>query len=374
MRNLWSFFAGIYRKARDRFSVGRISMKLHSIYLFRVAGISGLPDELANWTVWESGSRSATLTTNIDKYAEIVDSKNAIASALLTGLFRPEASSASEVIGSAISAARAARKQNYPGGAFLVFKAEEDSPEPDLATSRNFEDFVVAFDAIDRRSLERRHEQDLKTCLAAVALLLDDQVDHAIIQIGQASYLSAGKGSKPIFTFTSEALALRMSQARVIRRERLEESSTLVGLLKADRAVNKIINLYLQSVGESDDFRAFFSGWNALEMFVNRLFSELYGPLWLKELRAKMPASAAPYFDIVEQVMSGKHRLVDKFAVIATSVSAETALVDTAELKSLKRIRDDIIHGSGLQATFPAERAQRLLRRYLELHLKREIT
>ena len=85
-----------------------------------------------------------------------------------------------------------------------------------------------------------------------------------------------------------------------------------------------------------------------------------------------MPSSAAQYFTRVQSMMSDKHRLIDKFVVIAALLSPTTALADTKELASLKEVRDSIIHGLAGPIPFPAERAQRLLRRYLELHLKRE--
>ena len=347
-------------------------MKLHTTYLFRVAGISSLPDGETDWPVWASEGRSAILTTDIDKHAEIFDRRNAIAEGLLTALFRPDDRPVAERIATKMEAARADRAQKYSGGTFLIFEAEEEAPDPDLKTSRELEDFIVAFDAVDRKPLEERHQQDLQNCVAAVGLLMDDQADHAIIPIGRASYLSAGEGSKPIFSFTAEAGSLKASLSKAIAKDRLQEATSLVNLLREDAKVGKIVDLYLQSIGQKkDDFRAFLSGWTAMEIFVHSSFKQLYGPMWFKDIQAKMPPSAAPYFDRVQTVMSDKHRLLDKFVVIATSLSPATAEADVKELASLKDVRDGIIHGSAGPNEFPAERAQRLVRRYLELHLKR---
>lgn len=63
---------------------------------------------------------------------------------------------------------------------------------------------------------------------------------------------------------------------------------------------------------------------------------------------------------------------MDKFVVIAATLSPATADADTTELASLKAVRDGIVHELAGQETFPAERAQRLLRKYLELHLTRD--
>lgn len=348
-------------------------MKLHSTYLFRVPAISGLPEGDIEWPVWVDNGRSAILTTEVDKFAAVVDRRNAIAKGLLTAMFRADAGSVAEQIAAELEAARAQRAQKYPGGTFLVFKAEEDAPEPDLRTSREGEEFVVAFDAVDRKVLEERHREDLQNCVTAVGLLMDDEADHSIIAIGQASYLSEGEGSKPIFSFTLEAGSARLSVARTIPEDRLAEATSLVNLLKKEANVRKIVDLYLQSIGQKDDdFRAFLSGWTAMEIFVHSLFKQVYGPRWFMDLQQKMPSSAATYFERVQAVMSDKHRLIDKFVVIATTLSFATAEADTAELAKLKAVRDEIIHGSASHQTFPAERAQRLLRKYLALHLRRD--
>ncbi|MES2001036.1 MAG: hypothetical protein V4444_01820 [Pseudomonadota bacterium] len=323
--------------------------------------------------MWVTRGRSAILTTEIDKYAAIVDRRNAIATGMLTAMFRADDQSVAEQISADMESARAQRAQKYPAGTFLVFRAEEDAPEPDLSTSRESEEFIVAFDAVDRKALEERHRDDLQNCVTAVGLNMDDQADHSIIAIGRASYLSAGESSKPIFSFTAEVGSPRASLARIIPQDRLEEATSLMNLLKREVKVGKIVDLYLQSIGQKDDdFRAFLSGWTAMEIFVHSLFKQVYGPQWFKGLKEKLPASAAPYFDRVQTVMSDKHRLMDKFVVIATTLSPATAQVDAAELASLKTVRDAIVHELAGQQTFPAERSQRLLRKYLALHLKRD--
>jgi hypothetical protein len=348
-------------------------MKLHSTYLFRVGGISGLPEGVTDWTVWAAEGRSATVTTEVDTHAEIIDRRNAIAEGLLTAIFHADDRAIAEQIAGRMEEARAKRAQKYPKGTFLVFRAEEEAPAPDLRTSHVGEDFVVAFDAVDRTALEERHRDDLQNCVTAVGLIMNDQADHSIIPIGSASYLSEGQGSKPIFSFTVEAGSLRASLSGAIPKERLKEATPLVNLLKKDPNVRKVVDLYLQSIGQKDDdFRAFLSGWTAMEIFVHSYFKRIYGPQWFKEIEAKMPPSAAPYINRVQDVMADKHRLVDKFVVIAAMLSPTTAAADTEELAGLKEVRDNIIHGSAGPTPPPAGRAQRLVRRYLELHLKRE--
>ena len=256
-------------------------MKLHSTYIFRVAGISALPEGITEWTVWAAEGQSATLTTEVEKYAEIVDRRNAIAEGLLTAMFRAEGRSLAEKISGKMETARAQRAEKYPGGTFLVFQAVEKAPDPDLRTSREAEEFVVAFDAFDRKALEERHREDLQNCVTAIGLLMDDPADHRVIPIGRASYLSAGQGAKPIFSFTAEAGSLRVSISRAMSKERLQEATSMAKSLKADSNVGKVVDLYLQSIGQrEDDFRAFLSGWTAMEIFVQSYFKRVYGKLY----------------------------------------------------------------------------------------------
>ncbi len=69
--------------------------------------------------------------------------------------------------------------------------------------------------------------------------------------------------------------------------------------------------------------------------------------------------------------MKDKYRLSDKFLVISSILSEESAEVDTAEFASLKDIRDKMFHGQTPdQLGMPAQRAQRLIRKYLKFHVE----
>jgi hypothetical protein len=113
-----------------------MSLKLYSTYLFRVAGISALPEGVTEWTIWAAEGRSATLTTEVDKFAEVVDRWNVFAEGLLTAMFRAEGGVLAEQISERMERRRAQRAQKYPGGTFLVFRAEENAPDADLKARR----------------------------------------------------------------------------------------------------------------------------------------------------------------------------------------------------------------------------------------------
>jgi hypothetical protein len=71
--------------------------------------------------------------------------------------------------------------------------------------------------------------------------------------------------------------------------------------------------------------------------------------------------------------MSDKYRLSDKFSVIATELAEPDLEQDQATFDTIKVIRDKLLHGEDISLTsLPIADANKLLRKYLRLHLARD--
>jgi hypothetical protein len=66
----------------------------------------------------------------------------------------------------------------------------------------------------------------------------------------------------------------------------------------------------------------------------------------------------------------GKYTVADKFALIASLLSLETAEADLNDFKVIQKIRNLLLHGEDFnEDTLPVEMTQNVLRKYLALHL-----
>jgi hypothetical protein len=120
---------------------------------------------------------------------------------------------------------------------------------------------------------------------------------------------------------------------------------------------------------KGNDLQSFIEVWAALEVFVNGLFKDQYEQEWLKRLADGTPPSAQRYFARLKEVMKDKYRLIDKFVVIASLLNDDAAEADGAAVKRIKDVRDTLHTGKIAGMNLPVHEAQKLLRKYLRLHM-----
>jgi hypothetical protein len=148
-------------------------------------------------------------------------------------------------------------------------------------------------------------------------------------------------------------------------------------LLQADFAalrgltdLERVHQLYAASLEQAHDrLRAFQAGWAALEIFVNKVFSD-YEQSFLGELASHTdPQAKQWYVDRIREVMKDKYRLRDRFALISVSLAAQEADADVAEFVNAKKARDALAHGKDVaDPDLPVEVVHRILDKYVRLH------
>jgi hypothetical protein len=67
--------------------------------------------------------------------------------------------------------------------------------------------------------------------------------------------------------------------------------------------------------------------------------------------------------------MKDKHRLNDKFIILASILNPETAEADAVVFARLKAARDALFHGEPTPESYPLDETQKILQMYLSLHL-----
>jgi len=346
-------------------------MDANYIEAFHISGISGLPDDVPEIPIWSSGHSSALLTKEVDAHLDLADRVSAAGHGILTGLFSPAKGSPTDQIAIAMEDIKAERAKTYTVGVFLVFRSSKPTELLDLSKTKDAGDFLVGFDLADTPGMKQTFAKIAQSCVAAISLLSPDQAGLRLRKVASAIYFTDESVTKPIFSYTlkfggaSAYLSVPIGQAAIA------EVQNLTDLMDADDGLQKVSDLYIHSLSQSgDSFRAFLSAWTAFEIFVHQAFKKTYAPQWFKHLEDSSPASALGYFKRIKEVMSDKHRLLDKFTVIGSLLAPDEAEADLVQAAKLKEVRDSIVHSAAAESDYPAAETLQLIRKYFRLHLE----
>jgi hypothetical protein len=308
----------------------------------------------------------AVLTNEPDSYLYEHDLALKIAEALLAGLFAAEAiSDLDNWLANKIGLLQQSRKDRFGNRPYLIFGRESDE-DVTLDLHREFDTFVVCFDAIDKRRVQQESAAMISRLLASVALHIGD-VD-GYDKVAESVTLKREDG-KTVFTFSPSAGGVKVITEN-IPTDIQDKISASYDAMEHNPVLERTINLMSFSVEQHQNrFRAFVASWTAMELLVNKLFPDyergLFGQLTDTESEAERS-----YFARISEVMRDKYRLLDKFALVALSLSPDTADGDLQCMKQIVEIRNDLVHKHSVRdEQLPLESLQQLLRKYMAKYL-----
>jgi hypothetical protein len=123
---------------------------------------------------------------------------------------------------------------------------------------------------------------------------------------------------------------------------------------------------------ESDRLLSFLSIWSGLEIFISKVFRSYEAAMFPKDEKKTSNAVPEPVVNRIREVMKDKYRIADKFSVVSSLVAPYDFEVDLAKFKTIKDVRDKLMHGGELELkTLPIQDTQVLLRKYLRFHIER---
>jgi hypothetical protein len=266
-----------------------------------------------------------------------------------------------------VKASRANQK-----GVFLVFEGETNAPTADFRMRRDTEMLAVCFDAIDKSGIREVFRPAIQSVMAILSLSLPANVDRQIERIGEVIYLVEPNSEKPIYTFNVEFGAARASLASALTGTIVWDAAKRILRIVDDKTFARPASLLITSLNRATDaLQAFISAWSALEIFVNANFKATYEAQWFDIMENGAPLAAKPVFERFKDVMSDKYRLADKFLIIASVLDANGAATDAGEFRQLKFVRDRVSHALETPEHLPTEAVQRLLLKYMLLHIDR---
>jgi hypothetical protein len=239
------------------------------------------------------------------------------------------------------------------------------------ANAREILDFILCFDAFDKKALKARLSSQVSAVLTALRLGTAEQLEFR--QVSDGSYLTTDEG-RIVHSASAEAGNLGMYVSRRLSEQQRERIAADIPLTLNAGSLERVMRLHAQSLNKAtDNYRAFVAAWSALEILIAKLFPT-YQRLLAAELRAvnQSPGLHA-YLDRVAAVMGDKYNLADKFAVLSVYLDDAGAEDEVRIFRDLKGIRDRMSHGEEVEeATLPTRSVQRLFDKYLRNHLRRD--
>lgn len=239
------------------------------------------------------------------------------------------------------------------------------------ANAREIQDFVLCFDAFDKKALKTRLQSEVSAILTALRIGTGEPLEFR--QVADGSYLVADDG-KVVHSASFEARNVGVYVSRRLTKEQQAQVANDMSLALEAGVLERVMRLHAQSLSKAtDNYRAFVAAWSALEILIAKLFPT-YQRLLAAELRAvKQSPGLHAYLDRVAAVMGDKYNLADKFGVVSVYLDDAQADDEVRIFRDLKGVRDRMSHGEDIEESeLPTKEVQRLFDKYLRNHLRRD--
>ena len=338
-----------------------------------VGGIS-LQEEVQERELFRTDSVRFVITRNPDPLLSTIDKGLAIGLLLFRNIFgQPEAGDLGAAIDPTIEEIKAERSRKIGNNSVLVAEFYGDIEVTMDKPGREIAGTTVTYDVIDKQALRRVHRLDIETI--KVALGFEGKFTSKFTSLSDGIFLS-DSGGKIIYSFafslgrpdliTSSQLSTESAERIAYRFESLRQFEDLA---RVNRLISQLADV------ESDNLKAFISGWAALEILVEKLFKH-YEEEFLSPITGAGRSSLRERFlNRLMTVMKDKYRLAEKFIVVAATLfpeaSDEAAIADLKDFSTLNESRNSIYHGKDFsEQDLPLHTLTALLKKYLLAYIE----
>ncbi|MBX3493554.1 MAG: hypothetical protein KF899_11375 [Parvibaculum sp.] len=317
----------------------------------------------------------ATITEDPEQYFFHIDRSRALGILMLTGVSMAGDKGVLQTrLAAKVGELKADRTKEASAGVFLVFEGETEIPDPEFLVRHGTDEFSVCATAKDSLEVDAVFRPFMRATLAALGLCLPGEADRGIERIGLITYLVDHDTENPIYE-PKHTFGDRISSAPgALTEDFVARVGEIIPAIINDDVLVRPTSLMATSFDQAmGPLQSFIAVWSALEIFVNATFKATYESRWFDIMEEGAPTAAKPIFERLKEVMSDKYRVADKFLIVASVLDADAATPDADEFRKLKRIRDDLLHGLQVPARLPTEAIQRLLLKYMRLHIDTQI-
>lgn len=316
---------------------------------------------------------SITITLTQDPTEEATQAWRwiALANVLLNGLAgRRGEGEVEELIQTEYDAEVERTQQRFGKGPYLIFSREGTVDDFECPHQRSHKSFDIGLDGPPATAFKGPSIPFLRDVLAALTLRIPEFSGYDEI-LNNVVYTR--DDGRPFYVFHPNATASAVVGHAIPDDVWDSLDETLATLPKSDEldSVFRLLRTSLESHG--DRLRAFLAAWFGLEILVGKLFKQ-YETAFFDRIKAHAAGNntSMPHVDRIQDVMSDKYRLSDRFSLIATELVEGDATPDIEAFRKAQKVRNDLLHGTDIKdSALPVGQVRDLLRRHLELHLVR---
>ncbi len=349
-----------------------MEMRYTYISAWSVVGGVSLPHDCSTIELFCNDTSKFLLTCEPDDYLASLDRGLAIGLLMLRGLVgQGESSEFDDRLNAELDGLREERKKKIGNTAVLVFTATGEIQAPVAGPSREYKDFIITFDAVDKVSLRRKHRADVQAM--KLALALEGNSGSKFSSLADGVYLT-DESNRIIYSFSPSFGLADVFVFAGLTQEIQSRVSNRYRALRRDSSLEQVHRLFSEmSDRDNDRLRVFLSGWAAFEILISKTF-KIYEQEFLSPLRgAGQPNLRDRFLKQLRDVMKGKYRLMDKFLVVSSVLFPDaddtTVEQDYQHFKKLKELRDAIYHGNEVsEKDLPVTELSMLLRKYISAH------
>lgn len=253
----------------------------------------------------------------------------------------------------------------------MVIEISGDVEAQIPATAREIHDFILCFDAFDKKGLEVSLQSKVSAVLTGLRIGTGEQLEFR--KVADGSYLVTDDG-RVVHSASVECGSQDIYISRGLGPEQRAQVAKDIALTLKAGSLERVIRLHTQSLNKAtDNYRAFVAAWSALEILIAKLFPT-YQRLLAEELQSiRQSPGLHAYLDRIAAVMGDKFNLADKFAVLSVYLDDAQSEDEVRIFRNLKTVRDRLSHGEEVEeVALPTRDVQRLFDKYLRNHLRRE--
>jgi len=217
---------------------------------------------------------------------------------------------------------RPKRKESTKDGVFVIFEAKGEVESFNRRNYVELSEFDVAISGAYKRPIREKYQTTINGLLASLTLDLEQMSG---IKLEMDGVVFFNDKNKPVYSLNME-LSGKLTVSTPLAVDKLDFARKNARALGEQQNLVDIAHLLTKSMDDkSDELLSFLSVWTGLEMFLERNFK-----------------------------------------------TCETSNEDMKNFKDIKRKRNDLIHkGKGEISSLPIKDTQKLLRKYLKLHMTR---
>jgi hypothetical protein len=327
-----------------------------------------LPEGTQSYEIGRSDCCRFVLTRDPDDLLTIMDRRLAIANFILGVGGLVQLASDETVLSSTIEKIQAERRIKIMNQAVLIVEARCETEISLKEPYREFDDFIVAFGAIDEEDEEKlvkMHRSDIEAM--KVALALEIEVPSRFYKLSSGGYFT-DVGNKTIYNINFSCHGSMFSSAKLTS-EGADRISARYNLLRQAKDMDKVHRLFsLMADYKNTPLLAFISGWTALEILINKSFKT-----YKEVLTNEEEPSVCDMFlnrknkNTKEQ---DKYTLMDKFILSVLKLFPSDVDDDCEKFSKLNKLRNSIHSKEFSEPHLPVSELATFLRKYMHAYMK----